>query len=69
MDDGKEWHLMPKDYHITVLEAVKEILSPVSSFREALSGGKHTTLASVLLPHSWKVFSTLTVEESDQPKT
>uniref|UniRef100_A0A671SCA6 BED-type domain-containing protein n=1 Tax=Sinocyclocheilus anshuiensis TaxID=1608454 RepID=A0A671SCA6_9TELE len=63
-DDRKKWHLMPKDSDITVLETVKEVLSPVSSFTDALSGEKHTTLSAVL-PLSWKIFSTLTVEEGD----
>uniref|UniRef100_A0A671RC50 BED-type domain-containing protein n=1 Tax=Sinocyclocheilus anshuiensis TaxID=1608454 RepID=A0A671RC50_9TELE len=49
---------------ITVLETVKEVLSPVSSFTDALSGEKHATLSAVL-PLSWKIFSTLTVEEGD----
>uniref|UniRef100_A0A8C2KQJ3 HAT C-terminal dimerisation domain-containing protein n=1 Tax=Cyprinus carpio TaxID=7962 RepID=A0A8C2KQJ3_CYPCA len=47
-DDRKKWH----------------VLSPVSSFTDALSGEKHTTLSAVL-PLSWKIFSTLTVEEGD----
>lgn len=63
-DDRKKWHLMPKDSDITVLETVKEVLSPVSPFTDALSGKKHTTLSAVL-PLSWKIFSTLTVEEGD----
>uniref|UniRef100_A0A672RI62 BED-type domain-containing protein n=1 Tax=Sinocyclocheilus grahami TaxID=75366 RepID=A0A672RI62_SINGR len=63
-DDRKKWHLMSKDSDITVLETVKEVLSPVSSFTDALSGEKHTTLSAVL-PLSWKIFSTLTVEEGD----
>ncbi len=65
-DDRKKWHLMPKDSDITVLETVKEVLSPVSSFTDALSGEKHATLSAVLpLSLSWKIFSTLTVEEGD----
>uniref|UniRef100_A0A3Q3Q9S5 BED-type domain-containing protein n=1 Tax=Monopterus albus TaxID=43700 RepID=A0A3Q3Q9S5_MONAL len=63
-DDWKKWHLMPKDSDITVLETVKEVLSPISSFTDALSGEKHTTLSAVL-PLCWKIFSTLTVEEGD----
>lgn len=63
-DNRKKWHLMPKDSDITVLETVKEVLSPVSSFTDALSAEKHTTFSAVL-PLSWKIFSTLTVEEGD----
>uniref|UniRef100_A0A672MZ58 HAT C-terminal dimerisation domain-containing protein n=1 Tax=Sinocyclocheilus grahami TaxID=75366 RepID=A0A672MZ58_SINGR len=63
-DDRKKWHLMPKDSDITVLETVKEVLSPVTSFTDALSGEKHTTLSAVL-PLSWKIFSILTAEEGD----
>ncbi len=62
--DRKKWHLMPKDSDITVLETVKEVFSPVSSFTDALIGEKHATLSAVL-PLSWKIFSTLTVEEGE----
>lgn len=61
-DDRKKWYLMPKDPDITILETVKQVLSPISSFTDALSGEKHTTLSSVL-PLTWKIFSTLTTEE------
>ncbi len=36
----------------------------MSSYTDALSGEKHITLSAVL-PLSWKIFSTLTVEEGD----
>lgn len=59
-DDGKKWHLMPKDSDITILcwvPAVKEVLSPTSPITDALSGEKHTTIPSVL-PLTWKIYST-----------
>lgn len=55
---------MPKDSDITVLETVKGVLEPLSPFTDALSGGKHTTLSSVL-PLLWKIFECLSHEQSD----
>lgn len=62
-EDTKKWYLMPKDSDITILETVKEVLSPLSSFADARSGEKHTTLSSVL-PLTWKIYSTLTIEDT-----
>lgn len=62
-EDRKKWYLMPKDSDITILETVKEVLSPLSSFADARSGEKHTTLSSVL-PLTWKIYSTLTIEDT-----
>lgn len=62
-EDRKKWYLMPKDSDITILETVKEVLSPISSFTDALSGERHTTLSSVL-PLTWKIYSTLTIEDT-----
>ncbi|XP_015256757.1 PREDICTED: zinc finger BED domain-containing protein 1-like, partial [Cyprinodon variegatus] len=64
-EDRKKWYLMPKDSDITILETVKEVLSPLSSFTDALSGEKHTTLSSVL-PLTWKIYSTLTIEDTSR---
>nr|XP_054599277.1 E3 SUMO-protein ligase ZBED1-like [Nothobranchius furzeri] len=63
-ENRKKWHLMPKDTDITTLETVQEVLGPLSSFTDALSGETHTTLSSVL-PLCWKIFSVLTVEDDD----
>lgn len=62
-EDRKKWYPMPKDSDITILETVKEVLSPLSSFADARSGEKHTTLSSVL-PLTWKIYSTLTIEDT-----
>lgn len=63
-EDRKKWHLMPKDTDVTNLEALKEVLGPLSPFTDALSGEKHTTLSSVL-PLMWKICSCLDVGEAD----
>ena len=49
-DDRKKWHLMPKDSDITILEFVKEALSPISDLSDALSWRK--THHSLLSPTS-----------------
>ena len=63
VEDRKKWYVMPKDSDITIRETVKEVLSLLSSFSDALSGEKHTTLSSVL-PLTWKIYSTLTTEDT-----
>ena len=63
-EDGKKWHLMPKDNDITILETLKEVLEPLGPFTDALSGEKHTTLSSVL-PLLWKMLSCLRNKEDD----
>jgi len=59
-----KWHLMPKDSDMTILETVREVLHPLNSFTDALSGEKDPTLSSVL-PLKWKLLSYLTEEEED----
>uniref|UniRef100_A0A672RIU4 BED-type domain-containing protein n=1 Tax=Sinocyclocheilus grahami TaxID=75366 RepID=A0A672RIU4_SINGR len=63
-EDRKKWYLMPKDSDITVLETVNAVLEPLSTFTDALSGEKHTTLSSVL-PLLWKICECLSHEQSD----
>lgn len=51
--DRKKRYLMPKDSDITILET------------DALSGERNTTLSSVL-PLTWKIYSTLTIEDTSR---
>ncbi|KAL1250025.1 hypothetical protein QQF64_021030 [Cirrhinus molitorella] len=65
-ENRKKWHLMPKDADIATLEIIREVLGPLSSFTDALSGEKDPTLSSVL-PLKWKLLSFLTVKEGEGP--
>ncbi|XP_075719862.1 E3 SUMO-protein ligase ZBED1-like [Rhinoderma darwinii] len=64
-ENRKKWHLMPKDTDVTILETVRDVLSPMSDFTDALSGEKDPTLSSVL-PLTWKIYACVTEEESDR---
>jgi len=44
-DDRKSWHLMPKDSDISVLETVRDVLSLLNDFTDALSGEKQVTIS------------------------
>ena len=44
-ENRKKWHLMPKNSDVTTLEAIREVLGPLSSFTDALSGDKDPTLS------------------------
>lgn len=63
-ENRKKWHLMPKDSDMSTLETIREIIGPLSSFTDALSGEKEPTLSSVL-PLKWKLLSLLTVKEGE----
>ena len=43
-NDHKNWHHMPTDQEVSVLETVVSVLSPLSIFTDALSGEKHLTI-------------------------
>lgn len=63
-ENRKKWHLMPTDSDVATLEIIREVLGPLSSFTDALSGEKTSTLSSVL-PLKWKLFSCLTVKDGE----
>ena len=52
-NDRKNWHHMPTDQEVSVLETVVSVLSPLSILTDALSGEKHLTISVVhpLLRH------------------
>ena len=52
-NDRKNWHHMPTDQEVSVLETVASVLRPLSVFTDALSGEKHLTISVVrpLLRH------------------
>ena len=52
-NDRKNWHHMPTDQEVSVLETVASVLRPLSVFTDALSGEKHVTISVVrpLLRH------------------
>ena len=63
-ENRRKWHLMPKDCDMATLEIIREVLEPVSSLTDALSGEKVPTLSSVL-PLKWKLLSCLEEKDSD----
>ena len=52
-NDRKNWHHMPTDQEVSVLETVVSVLRPLSIFTDALSGEKHLIISVVrpLLRH------------------
>ena len=48
-EDRKNWHRMPTDPELSVLETIHDILKPLSFLTDALAGEKEVT-ASVVLP-------------------
>ena len=62
--ERKNWHLMPQDADISVLEIIRDVLSPLNDFTDALSGEKQVTI-SCIQPVLWKIFSVLAVKDTD----
>ena len=63
-EDRKNWYRMPTDTEFSILEAVVEVLKPLSYLIDALSGEKQVT-ASAVLPIMKHVKSKLSPGSSD----
>ena len=46
-EDKKNWHRMPTDTELSVLETVNDILKPLSYLTDALAGEKYVTASAV----------------------
>ena len=62
--DRKSIHLIPGDADLTTLETVNDVLEPLQTFTDAVSGDKQVT-SSVILPLLWKIFALLAVSDTD----
>ena len=64
-EDRKNWHRMPSDTDISVLETVYTVLKPLSTLTDALSGEKQVTISAIrpVLKH---VQDSLTVTTADR---
>ena len=64
-EDRKNWHRMPSDPDISVLETVYMVLKPLSTLTDALSGEKQVTISAIrpVLKH---VQDLLTITTADR---
>ena len=64
-EDRKNWHRMPSDTDISVLETVYMVLKPLSTLTDALSGEKQVTILAIrpVLKH---VQDSLTITTADR---
>ena len=64
-EDHKNWHRMPSDTDISVLETVYMVLKPLSTLTDALSGEKQVTISAIrpVLKH---VQDSLTITTADR---
>jgi hypothetical protein len=46
-DDWSSWALMPKEHHVTTLEKLRQLLSPLNDFEDALASEKRVTMSAV----------------------
>ncbi|XP_056443189.1 zinc finger BED domain-containing protein 4-like [Gadus chalcogrammus] len=46
-DDRSSWALMPKEHHVTILENLRQLLSPLNDFTDALAPEKRVTMSAV----------------------
>ena len=63
-EDRKNWHKMPTNSELSVLESVVDVLKPLSYLTDALSGEKQVT-ASAVIPVLKHVKSTLLPDQKD----
>jgi len=55
-ENRKKWHLLPKDSGMATIETVREVLRPLSSFTDALSGEKDPTAVFRAAPEMENIF-------------
>ena len=61
-NDCKNWHHMPTDQEVSVLETVVSVVRPLSIFTDALSGDKHLTI-SVVCPLLRHILDSVSAED------